>query len=130
MRLVVLYGGFAALGTAINIGAQDLVVRFYRGPLGLVVSLAFGTVAGLLVKYALDKRYVFRDAVRAVAAESRLFHLYSGMGVVTTVLFWSVEFAFDYAFDSLRMRYVGGILGLAVGYTAKFQLDKRFVFTG
>ena len=26
------------------------------------------------------------------------------------------------------MRYVGGVIGLAIGYWAKYRLDKRFVF--
>jgi hypothetical protein len=26
------------------------------------------------------------------------------------------------------MRYIGGVLGLSIGYYIKYQLDKRFVF--
>jgi len=26
------------------------------------------------------------------------------------------------------MRYVGGVIGLAIGYYVKYQLDKRYVF--
>lgn len=26
------------------------------------------------------------------------------------------------------MRYLGGVLGLAIGYVIKYELDKRFVF--
>ena len=35
---------------------------------------------------------------------------------------------FFYLFDFEGAAYVGGALGLAVGYVIKYQLDKRFVF--
>ena len=50
------------------------------------------------------------------------------MGLVTTVIFWGFEFGFDHLFETREMRYLGGIIGLAIGYYAKYQLDKRFVF--
>jgi putative flippase GtrA len=50
------------------------------------------------------------------------------MGVVTTAVFWGFEFGFDHLFGTREMRYAGGVIGLAIGYVAKYQLDKRFVF--
>ena len=50
------------------------------------------------------------------------------MGVVTTVIFWGFEFAFDAIWNSMEMRYTGGVIGLAIGYYVKYQLDKRYVF--
>ena len=31
-------------------------------------------------------------------------------------------------FETKEMRYLGGVLGLAIGYLAKYHLDKRYVF--
>ncbi|HMU91334.1 MAG TPA: GtrA family protein, partial [Pseudomonadales bacterium] len=31
-------------------------------------------------------------------------------------------------FATKEMRYLGGIIGLAIGYLAKYHLDKRYVF--
>jgi hypothetical protein len=45
------------------------------------------------------------------------------------MIFWAVEFAFDFVFDSEVMRYIGGVIGLSAGYVAKYHLDKRFVFS-
>ena len=50
------------------------------------------------------------------------------MGVFTTAIFWSTELAFHLIFQSAELRYLGGIIGLAIGYLTKYELDKRFVF--
>jgi hypothetical protein len=50
--------------------------------------------------------------------------------VVTTAIFWGFEFGFDRLFQSKDMRYLGGLIGLAIGYWTKYRLDKRYVFGG
>ena len=50
------------------------------------------------------------------------------MGVFTSAIFWGTEYAFHLIFAGDFMRYVGGVLGLTIGYYVKYQLDKRFVF--
>jgi hypothetical protein len=50
------------------------------------------------------------------------------MGLATTVIFWGFEFGFEYLFATKEMRYLGGIIGLAIGYVTKYHLDKRYVF--
>lgn len=129
MNLAVTYAVLAAIATLTNIGAQDLLLRVYAGPFSVPVSVAFGTLVGLVVKYALDKRYIFRFQARSLAHDGRTFILYTVMGLATTVIFWGFEFGFDYLFASKPMRYLGGILGLAIGYLSKYHLDKQFVFT-
>ena len=52
------------------------------------------------------------------------------MGIVTTLIFWGFEFSFGYFFETKQLRYLGGVIGLSIGYLAKYQLDKRYVFTG
>lgn len=50
------------------------------------------------------------------------------MSVLTTVLFWCSEYVFHHFFGTDAMRYLGGVVGLAIGYFIKYNLDKRFVF--
>lgn len=50
------------------------------------------------------------------------------MGLVTTLLFWITEYTFDLWFATKTMRYVGAVIGLSIGYVAKYQLDKKYVF--
>jgi len=128
ISLVVLYSIFAVIATAVNIATQELVFRVYEGPFFLVSSVGAGTLTGLVVKYVLDKRYIFRFQPDDAVHDSKTFLLYSLMGVFTTMIFWGFEFGFHYLFASKEMRYMGGIIGLGIGYISKYYLDKLFVF--
>lgn len=125
-QLAALYTLFALIATAVNILAQDVVIRLWES--ALLLSVIIGTGAGLVAKYILDKRYIFRFQTRNAAHDGKTFVLYTLMGVLTTVIFWGFEFGFDHLFNSKEMRYLGGVIGLAIGYVIKYQLDKRFVF--
>ncbi len=128
MKLATIYAILALIATAANIGAQDLVVRSYSGAFDVLLSVAVGTGVGLVVKYILDKRYIFRFRTRNAVHDGQTFALYTLMGLVTTVIFWGFEFGFHHLFESKQMRYFGGVIGLAIGYLIKYRLDKRYVF--
>lgn len=128
MKIAAIYALLAAIAIAINIAAQALLVWLYTGFASIALSMLVGTGAGLIVKYVLDKRYIFRFKAENAAHDGRLFLLYSLMGVFTTVIFWCTELAFHFIFQSVELRYLGGIIGLAIGYLTKYELDKRFVF--
>ena len=128
MKLAISYTIFALLATIANIGSQDISLRLYDGIYAVVLSVLVGTVIGLVVKYILDKKYIFRFQVKNTAHDTQVFFLYTIMGLITSVIFWGFEFGFDYLFQSKEMRYTGGVIGLAIGYYIKYQLDKRFVF--
>jgi putative flippase GtrA len=126
--LALKYAIFAFVATAANIGAQDLVVRIYSGAFDIMASVIAGTAVGLVVKYVLDKRYIFRFHTRSAAHDTQTFALYTLMGLATTGVFWGFEFGFHHLFESREMRYLGGVIGLAIGYLTKYHLDKRYVF--
>ena len=128
MRVAVAYTLFAVAATAANIGSQEASLRLHDGFWAVPVSVLVGTAVGLVVKYALDKRYIFRFTPASAVQDTQTFAFYSLSGAATTAVFWSFEFAFDYLFQTKAMRYLGGVLGLAIGYCAKYQLDKRYVF--
>lgn len=128
MKLAITYAILALIATAANIGAQDLVIRGYSGAYDIMLSMIIGTGCGLVVKYILDKRYIFRFRARNAVHDSQTFMLYTVMGLATTVIFWGFEFGFEYLFATKEMRYLGGIIGLAIGYLTKYHLDKRYVF--
>ena len=128
MSVTVTYTIFAIIATIANIGSQDISLRLYGGVHAIVLSVLVGTAVGLIVKYILDKKYIFQFQVKNISHDTRLFILYTITGIVTTFIFWGFEFGFNYIFHSKAMRYTGGIIGLAIGYIIKYQLDKRFVF--
>ena len=127
-KIAIEYSVFALIATLANIGAQDIIIRSYTGTFNILASVIVGTGVGLVVKYLLDKRYIFRFRARSVAHDTQTFALYTVMGLATTVIFWGFEFGFQKIFGSNEMRYLGGVIGLAIGYLAKYQLDKRYVF--
>ncbi|WP_111734854.1 GtrA family protein [Roseovarius amoyensis] len=128
--LILRYGAFAVIAVLVNLATQRLVLAFpWPVPgTGLAAAIAAGTLTGLVVKYLLDKRWIFLDAEGGLAAHGRKFTLYTVMGLVTTAIFWGSETAFWLIWKTDTMREVGAVLGLTVGYVTKYQLDKRFVF--
>ncbi|MEQ9257655.1 MAG: GtrA family protein [Roseovarius sp.] len=128
--LILRYALFAVLAVLVNLGTQRLVlgVGWQNEGLGLALAIAAGTLTGLVVKYLLDKRWIFHDTETGLAAHSRQFTLYTVMGLVTTAIFWGTETAFWLIWGTDAMRELGAVLGLTVGYVTKYQLDRRFVF--
>ena len=127
MRIALLYALFCAVAIVVNIGSQDLVLRLW--PSGIWFSIIVGTGTGLVVKYVLDKRFIFRFTAQSASHDGKTFVLYTLMGVVTTAVFWGCEYGFWWTFGTARMRYLGGVIGLVIGYLAKYHLDKKFVFS-
>jgi len=128
MNITIRYAVFALVATAVNISAQDIIIRHYAGAFNILISVIVGTGAGLIIKYVLDKRYIFRFRASDAAHDGKTFVLYTLMGLATTIIFWGFEFGFNHLFESKEMRYLGGIIGLIIGYLAKYHLDKRYVF--
>ncbi|ALG89687.1 MULTISPECIES: GtrA family protein [Actibacterium] len=126
--LILRYAAFAVLATLANLGAQRAVLGLAGGGTGFALAVAVGTAAGLVVKYLLDKRWIFADRSTGLKAHGRKFTLYTAMGLVTTMIFWGAETAFWLTWKTDAMREAGAVLGLAVGYVVKYNLDRRFVF--
>ena len=127
-RKALKYGLFALISIAINLAVQKISNSIYTGFLFLYLGLLLGTIVGLVVKYILDKKFIFYHRIQTKGKETKAFILYSLMGALTTIIFWGLEIAFDLAFASENAKYLGGALGLSIGYLAKYYLDRKFVF--
>lgn len=127
--LVLRYAFFAVFATLANLATQRGLLWF--GDSGAVFGLAVaaGTIVGLVLKYILDKRWIFGDMSEGVKGHSKRFSLYTAMGLVTTAIFWGMETAFWLVWQIDAMRELGAVLGLSIGYVVKYNLDRRFVFT-
>lgn len=121
------YVGFALVATIANLGAQQAVIGI--APLApLAASIAAGTFVGFVAKYVLDKNFIFFDAYSGHAREAGKVLLYGLFSIVTTLVFWSFETGFWAIWHTDLAKYSGAVLGLALGYAAKFLLDKHFTF--
>jgi putative flippase GtrA len=133
VRLAGAYAFFALVATVVNLGGQWILITGgsrlgISRELLIVPALVTGTGLGLVVKYILDKVWIFGDVSTGVAAHARKFSLYTVMGLFTTAIFWGTELLFASLDPGGNLLYLGGAIGLAIGYVIKYQLDRRFVF--
>ncbi len=126
--LIAKYFSFILIATIVNLLTQVLTFQLFEGWYVLYVALTFGTLTGLIIKYLLDKKWIFNYQATSKSDDLNKFGLYSLMGIFTTLIFWGCEMFFFHilAFDGSQ--YIGGALGLSIGYVVKYFLDKKFVF--
>tara|TARA_B100000609_G_C16984934_1_gene315780 strand:+ start:112 stop:504 length:393 start_codon:yes stop_codon:yes gene_type:complete len=118
---------FAVLSTAVNIFSQFLTFSMLDYEYEIYVAIANGTISGLLVKYLLDKYYIF-DLNMSKYESKNTFAPYILTSIFTTIIFWFTELYFIKYVQISNTEYVGAIVGLSIGYTLKYFLDKNFVF--
>ncbi|HPD00913.1 MAG TPA: GtrA family protein [Acetivibrio sp.] len=145
LKLALKYALFAGISTLSNLTTQHLV-QMLLSSLGmekdfvldifgvfsikviLLIAIFFGTLVALVIKYVLDKRFIFNFETKSNSENTGKFLLYSFMGIFTTLIYWVFELSFDFLFDYESAKYIGALIGLSMGYVIKYQLDKRFVF--
>lgn len=127
--LILRYAAFAVIATVANLSTQRLVMQLGAQTPAFLAAVFLGTLVGLIIKYVLDKRWIFFDAGTGLKQHGHKFGLYTAMGLITTAIFWGAESAFWFIWHTEPMRELGAVLGLAVGYVLKYWLDRRFVFT-
>ena len=130
VRKWLIYGVAAIIAIAINIGSQWLIVEmFSEAGVGVIYgSILVGTLTGFIAKYVLDKIFVFDVQIEASTEEAKQILLYGFTGIFTTLIFWGVELGFHMYFEQDFMRYVGGVIGLTIGYVLKYILDVKLTF--
>lgn len=127
--LVLRYAAFAVIATVANLATQRLVLTAGSTWVYFAAAVGAGTIVGLVIKYLLDKRWIFYDQGTGLKDHGQKFSLYTAMGLITTAIFWGMETAFWLIWHTDHMREVGAVIGLAIGYVVKYNLDRRFVFT-
>lgn len=122
IKLPATYAISSLIAILANISTQEMT-----DSCGIMVSILAGTGIGLMVKYLLDKQYIFSFRAHGALRTRKALMLYILMGITTTGMFWGVEFGFQFLFETKMMRYFGGVIGLAMGYLIGFGLEKRYV---
>ena len=126
--IIVKYVIFAGLSIGANLFSQWLTGKIYSGRYDIWAMLVVGTGIGLVVKYFLDKRYIFFFAAESQIHDLKTFIFYVGMGLITTAMFWGTELVFNAFADREAAKYIGGGIGLCAGYITKYFLDRKWVF--
>jgi len=107
---------------------QFISFQLYHGFASLYIALLFGTLGGLICKYLLDKKYIFSHTTKNNKENFKDFLLYSLTGALITSVFWISEILFDRIFEHDLAKYIGAVIGLTIGYTTKYHLDKHYIF--
>ena len=118
---------FALLSTLVNLISQFLTFVILDYEYEIYIAIANGTITGLSVKYLLDKYYIFNLNVREHRSKNT-FVPYILTSVLTTIIFWFTELWFINYIQISYTEYIGAMVGLSIGYTLKYFLDKSFVF--
>ena len=127
-KKVYLYILFAFFATFFNLLTQRLIISFNNSNLFFSIALISGTLVGLIIKFFLDKSYIFFDKKKDFFYVVEKFRFYTIMGIFSTVIFWGTESIFWIIWRKENMRELGAIFGLTIGYILKYRLDKRYVF--
>ena len=128
-HLAARYVLFAFVATVVNVITQMAFFFFVKDfEYKIYLALLVGTLFGLVTKYVLDKKWIFSYETISHAQNIEKFLLYSLVSIFSTAIFWGFELGFYFYIDVQGGQYIGGTLGLAIGYACKYWLDKRFVF--
>lgn len=128
MSLILKYSLFAAFSTIVNLFFQFISFTLYSGFLSLYIAMFFGTIAGFITKYILDKNFIFYYQATSKIKEYRTIFFYMGSGIILTLFFWVFELFFYYFYQSDCAHYIGAAIGLCIGYFLKYHIDKNLTF--
>jgi len=134
-----LYIVFAGISILINIGSQAIIksmltdsyfttVHLLSLDVAFLLQLITGTLAGFIFKFIVDKHIVFKDRNRGIKYAVKQLFVYTMFAIGTTLVFWFVEIGFELLFTFRGRDLIGGLIGLCIGYTVKYLLDKKYVF--
>lgn len=127
-KLILRYIFFALLASFANIFTQRIIFSINQSKIYFIIAIGCGTLIGLITKFYLDKKWIFFDKVKSLKLEGFKFGLYTSMGIFSTLIFWSTETIFWLIWQTDKMREIGALIGLCLGYVIKYNLDKRYVF--
>ncbi len=78
--LALRYTVFAIASTLANLLVQYMSFLFYDGIGSLYIAMFSGTLAGLVLKYVLDKKYIFFHQPKNKKDDGKKFLLYTSNG--------------------------------------------------
>ena len=135
----ILYMFFAFCSIIVNLGTQFATrvlvkntqlnyINFFNFELGFILQLILGTVAGFVFKFIVDKFIIFESSYEGIIHTTEQLFIYTLFALITTAIFWGTEISFKFIFEFQNCELLGGFIGLFIGYSLKFFLDKRWVF--
>ena len=119
---ILLYFLFALLASFVNLVGQHIFLTYNKN---LFLAVIVGSAFALVFKYILDCTIVFN---RKNIINLKTFLTYAFFGACLAPIVWIVEVMFLNIFGTVFMRDIGALLGIALAYFIKYEMDKRYVF--
>ena len=114
---------FALFAAPVNLIGQHISLNYHEN---LFLAVIVGSALALVFKYILDSSIVFDGKKRS---NLKTFLTYAFFGACITPIVWIVEVSFLNIFGTVFMRDIGALLGIALAYWIKYEMDKRYVFS-
>ena len=148
-KQMLLYFIFAACMIALNYGIQklnelviapsicgafggvEIIQLLYCSTASIDMPEFIGSIAAVgityIVKFFLDKYYVFKKSSLKAKETSQEFLKYLGFAILTTIENIGIQFLLtNFAHTPIE---ISVIIALSIGYLTKFFLDRKYVFT-
>jgi putative flippase GtrA len=122
------YTAIAVIASVANLALQRAWMAVYGGPFAVEAAAVLATGLVLPFKYLADKHFIFGFRTSGAMHDLRKLAHYTTASLFTVAIFWAVEFAAWRMFRTPAAQYLGGALGLALSFHAKYLIDRRFVF--
>lgn len=134
--MLIRYLTFAAIAIALNMlvfSASKWVLEHIFTDETFFVYIKYfsklvGIASGFVLKYVLDKKYVFDDSSENIKEEAKKIGIYGLFSVFTTLWLFVISESFERLVEMQYEVHIGWLLGLVTGYLIKYYLDKKFVF--
>ncbi len=107
---------------------QFTSMQFFDFESVFLIQLILGTISGFIFKFIVDKFAIFKNSYAGLKHTSKQIIIYTLFAVITTIIFWGFEVFFKLIFTYDNRELIGGFIGLIIGYTIKYFLDKKYVF--
>ena len=113
-----------------NFGHVDLIQTFYCSNKPFHMSELIGSIVAVgftyIVKFILDKFFVFKRKGLELKETSREFAKYFGFAILTTIENIGIQFILtNFLNTPLEISF---IIALSIGYITKFFFDRKYVF--
>lgn len=128
-RTIYTYTTIAVVASSANLFLQYIFLEFFKAAYAIEISIVVATAVVLPFKYVADKKLIFQYVARNIMHDFGKFISYTVVSVFTVIIFWGIEYGAHLIFEQDALRYAAGAIGLAISFLAKYNLDKKYVFT-
>tara|TARA_B100000989_G_scaffold299003_1_gene291845 strand:- start:5206 stop:5595 length:390 start_codon:yes stop_codon:yes gene_type:complete len=111
-----------------NIALQILFLEVYTKMYRVELSIIIATALTMPARYVLERKFIF-SRIR-YSSDTKSFLVYTFSACIATVIFIVTEYVFHLVFANDALRYLGGMIGLSLGFYFKFWFDTLKVYEG